>query len=211
MEYKYKSYFLNEKNIIRFLENKVLKPETKPLPPPPPVADNSDKLFWLFFIVWKGEVEYEHLKLMKKIEYSEKLLKIEFLEKINASRKNFKKSNIATAEANLMEKNITVNTLFVLAAIEKVNILFSFKKSFYLSINDSSKPCYHINKAVEEISEEKINEIKETMIQRCDVDKILYNISNYKLAELKELYKKISNSSEKMTKQKLYDEIIKQC
>jgi len=200
-------YFLNHKNIDRFI-NKPQKtqPVLQPNPEMLTKSEESDTLFWNFFVAWKGEIEYEHTKLFNKIQFMEKQLKIEFLEKINANRKSFKKT--AIAEENLMEKKVTPKTVILLAMIEKVNILFSFEKSFFLSINDDTKPYYHIyNGIVREISLSDLEKVKEIKIQRHEIDKILGSISNYKLADLKEMYRKISDSVVKKTKQQMYDEI----
>jgi len=199
----YESYFLNHKNIVQFMGSKNKEPTVivKEFP--------GDKLFWCFFIAWKGEVEYEHLKLFNKLELMQRRLKIEFMEKINVVRKQLKIKS--TVDDNLMEETVNMKTVVALALLEKINILFSNEKSFFLTVNDPNKKYYHIfNNTIQEISLEEIEKIKESRIQRRDIDKVLGSISSYKVAELREMYHKIGGT-ESMIKQKLYDEIIKYC
>jgi hypothetical protein len=219
-------YFLNHKNIDQFIKKNATERTPKGSKAPTFIASahlvcsNSsgaskvtvqlptevDVLFWNFFIAWKGETEYEHLKLFHKIDFSEKQLKIQFLEKINAQRKQLK--NPAETELNLMDKKINFKTVVLLASMEKINIVVSFQKSFYLAVNDSSKPYYHFhNDTVEEITTEEIDQLKQTKIQRVAIDKTIGSISNYKLADLKEIFSKISDCTVRKTKQQLYDEI----
>jgi hypothetical protein len=150
-------YFLNHKNITRFMEGRLKPKELTPVAKP---VILSDRLFWCFFIIWKGDIEYEHIKLFKQIELTEKQLKIEFLEKINLHRKQLKIKNLASIEANLMEKEINYETLVALAHIEKLNIMILFDKSFFLTVNDISKPYYSIkNGQVDKMTLEEIDKI----------------------------------------------------
>lgn len=203
----YEPYFLNHKNITRFIESSLPKETKKEVLMNPICKDIcKDDLFWYFFIAWKGEAAYEHIKLFNKIEITEKQLKFEFIEKINKKQVKIKK--VCDVEENLMGKKINMKTLVALAMIEKVNLLISNEKTFFLCENDFSKPYFRIDQKVEEISLEEMENIKKTRIERRDVDKVLGGISSYKVGELKTIYQKIAGES-KMTKQQLYDEITK--
>jgi len=193
----YEDYFLNNKNIFRF---KGLTTETK-------VVKNKDNLFWSFFIAMKGETEFEHLKMLQKLELTEKQYKISFLEKIELRRKEITKKKLVKTlshvEDNLREDVTTKETLVVLSFLEGLNILFVDDKTFFMCKN-SDKEVYIIKD--DKIAYEKVEQIKENKIERYKVNKILKPIANYKVDELKEIYAKLF-SLEKLTKQKMYDNI----
>lgn len=201
----YEKYFLNHKNISLFQ-----KPMTKTRVHL--MEDVKDKLFWSFFIALNGATEFEYLKMLHKLKITEKQLKIDFLEKIAARRKEITKKKIVktltTVEENLMEEKTNLETLVVLAFIEGINLLFVDERTFFCAENTGGE--FHIIKH-DEIIFENSEKIKENRIERYRVDKVLSSISNYKVNELKNIYDKLVTESAKKTKQQLYDNIIELC
>lgn len=200
---RYKEYFLNNKNILHF---KTLKPKVnleKPIE-----KESKDNLFWCFFIALFGETEFEHLKMQHKLKITEKQLKISFLEKIEARRKEISKKRLvktlSTVEDNLREEITTKETLVVLSFLEGINLLFVDDKTFFTCKN-SDKEFYIIKCG--KIIYDTIEKCKENKIERYKVNKILEPIANYKVNDLKEIYTKLSFPIEKLTKQKMYDNI----
>jgi hypothetical protein len=202
----YEKYFLNNKNISFFQRKPEIIKSHK-------LEEVKDKLFWALFIAIKGETEFEYLKMLNKIKLTEKQMKIDFLEKINLQKKEITKKRlvktIASVEANLMEEKTTLETLVVLSFIEGINILFVDEKTFF-SVENVPEKQFHIIKK-DEIVFGDIENFKKNKIERYRVNKILANISNYKLNELKEIYFKLNPVDTKITKQKLYDNIIELC
>lgn len=207
----YEEYFLNDKNISQFKNGNMEKPIPKPIENTTPAE--KDKLFWCFFIALKGEVEYEHIKMFNKIEITEKMMKIEFVEKLNKQRKEINKKKLVKClspiEANLTEK-FQLETLVVLAFMENLNILFLTDKSFFICTNDPTKDYSVIsNNTIKTSTLLEVEELKKGKIERCKVNKILHSISYYKVNDLQEKYDVLVKEKKKMNKQQLYDEIEK--
>lgn len=211
MNLEFEKYFLNSKNISSFIEKipkVVVKREQYKF------EDNSqDKLFWTFFIILNGIAEFEYIKMLHKMKLREKQLKIEFLEKINLRKKEIMKKKIVKTlsliETNLLEEKTSFETIVVLAFIEGLNILFVDEKTFFFVENDTEKETHIIYH--ENVIFDDVENIKKNKIERYRVNKVLSSISNYKLNELKDIYNIISKETTKMTKQKIYDNIIDLC
>jgi hypothetical protein len=200
---EFEKYFLNNKNISSFVGKT----------PVHRIVDNQDKLFWSFFVIINGITEFEYIKMLQKIKITEKQVKIEFLEKINKRRKEIMKKKLvktlSSVESNLLEDTTTLETIVVLAFIEGVNILFVDERTFFYVENDEEKEINIIKNDVVVFG--NTEEIKKNRLHRYRVDKVLSSISNYKLNDLKSMYNILTESSHKMTKQTLYDNIINLC
>jgi ribosomal protein L16/L10AE len=106
-----------------------------------------------------------------------------------------------------MEEKTTHATLFMLAALEKKNILFVIGNTFLLAMNGDGGIHMIKDDTLEmNISSERLEEMKATRIERVSIEKALKSVSSYKLEELKQLYCRIF-PEKKMTKQKYYDSI----
>lgn len=182
-------YFLNNKNIGDFLKSKNIKKFE---------LIENDSNFWNFFIAWKGVAEYEKLRLFNQTKIQEKQLKMEFQEKITNSKLK-RKANIIE---NLSQSKTNLDTIVALAIIEKINILFLSKHSYYLCENTDTP--FAIFGEIDTIAKKDMK--LEGKIERYNVNYSLKPISNYKLKELQDLHKLTGNSLKK-TKQELYDDI----
>ena len=201
---EFEKYFLNNKNISCFVGKDT---------PIHRIEDSQDKLFWSFFIIINGITEFEYLKMLHKLKITEKQLKIEFLEKINQRKKEIIKKKLvktlSSVETNLLEQTTSLETLVVLAFIEKVNILFVDERTFFYVENDPDNKIHIIKHNV--VVFEDVEKVKKNRIERYRVDKVLSSISNYKLNDLKNIYSLLVTEMTKMTKQTLYDNIIDLC
>lgn len=181
------SFFLNNKNIGEFLKPKSVKKFE---------LNENDSNFWNFFIVWKGVSEYEKLRLFNQTKMHENQLKMEFQEKLAKTKLKGKTKAIE----NLTETKTNLETIVILATLEKLNILFMNKHSYYLCENVENAPFATFG----DISNQKL----EDKIKRPGVNDCLKPISNYKLVELQEMHK-LTGLPFKKTKKELYDEITK--
>jgi len=182
-------YFLNNKNIGIFLKSKNIKKFE---------LNENDSNFWNFFIAWKGVAEYEKLRLFNQTKIQEKQLKMDFQEKISNSKLK-RKSNIIE---NLSQPKTTLDTIIALAVLEKINILFMSKHSYYLCENIDGP--FAIFGDIDTIAKKDMK--LEGKIERHSVNYSLKPITNYKLKELQDLHKLTGNTLKK-TKQELYDDI----
>lgn len=182
-------FFLNNKNISEFLKPKNIKKFE---------LNENDSNFWNFFIAWKGVAEYEKLRLFNQTKIREKQLKIEFQEKLATTKIKLKSAAIE----NLTESKTTLETVIVLAILEKINILFTNNRSYYLCENEDAP--FAIFGDIDTVTKEDLQ--LEGKIKRPTVNHCLKFISSYKLKELQDFHK-LTGMPLKKTKKELYDEI----
>jgi hypothetical protein len=188
----------------------------------------DDTLFWCFYIILKGEFNYE---TMKKNALVSKQLKIEFIKKIRDNKlilKKYKFDTLSNIESNLVnDNNINVKSLLTLCLIENINIIFVRNNTYTELINETNNKIYIIyekqnnkynnNQYGYEISTEKLlNDIRSTKykIELTDINKPIKSISAYKVIDLITICKKLAidiiNKDTKKTNTKniLYKEIL---
>jgi hypothetical protein len=182
-------FCLNNKNIREFLKPKNIKKFE---------LNEADSNFWNFFIAWKGVAEYEKLRLFKQTKIREQQLKIEFQEKLAKTKLRLK----SVAIENLTQSKTTLETIIALAALEKINILFVNKRTYYLCENEDAP--FAIFGDIDTVTKEDMR--LEGKIQRPTVNCGLKPISSYKLKDLQDLHN-LTGLTLKKTKKELYDEI----
>jgi hypothetical protein len=196
----------------------------------------KDKLFWCFFIMKHGFVEYEKLRLdIDKHEsinmVVEKKLKIEYVDKLRENKAIIKKYKIAPlsdVENYLVNENmIDVNTFLILCILEELSVLYLRKNTYYeLSFvnSDTESPsnkqhvivCHSPFKYTYESEKTpaEIETYKNTYYKLDQIDKPVKGFSSYKLPELVDICNKLSldvvnqSTLKKKTKQELYETII---
>jgi hypothetical protein len=93
----------------------------------------KDRLFWIFYIMIFGELEYEKLKPITIIQ--EKKIKIEFIEKCRLNKsilKTYKFATLSHIENFLLNENkIDLNTFFSLCAMENQSVFYVNKNSYF--------------------------------------------------------------------------------
>jgi hypothetical protein len=243
-------YILDDKNIEKSLEMKitdlpshkenlklktkhetVLKPTNKIF-----IPEEKDTLFWCFYIMKNGEVNYE--MLLHKNEVVAKQIMISYVENIRKDKKTvkiYKFDSISSIESNLANDNaINCKTFLTLCAIENINIIYVTKNTYYeLLMNDSSdifivykmnnpgysnyNPShsnYNIKYGLELGNSETISNIKNNLYKLDKIDKPIKAISTYTIQELLDICNKLAietiNKDTNKTKSKkdLYEGII---
>jgi hypothetical protein len=183
----------------------------------------KDTLFWSFYIMVNGDVEYELLQPINLI--IEKKIKIEYIEKLRQNKgllKQYKYATLVHMENQLLnEQRIDINTFFSLCLLEKLNILYINKNTYYeFALNESNSKIfilYHLDKKYSfEIGvSEAIEKYKSELFQIENFSKPLKSISSYKLQELKDFCKKLGIQTQQQTedkknigKKELYESLI---
>lgn len=195
------------------LEQNVIKIQKKEEKPKPKYDKNDDFLFWIFFILIKGETEFEYIK-KQKFSISQEF-------KINASIKikNTKFNNKKIVKSKIInnlchEKNISLMTLAALCGLYDINILYcvngvkhynlyqDYVDNINILINDDGNIDFIKNASKEDIEKYTLNTIKmETYNDK------LKSISSYKVSDLQDLFGKLKLKYDGKSKQKLYDEL----
>jgi hypothetical protein len=194
----------------------------------------KDKLFWCFFVMKYGFIEYEKLRLdIDKNEsinmVVEKKLKIEYVNKLRENKAIIKKHKIASltdVENYLVNENvIDIKTFLILCILEELSILYINKKSYYelnfmssntetnkqhvIMFHSSFKYTYEVDK-----NETDIKKYKDELYKLDNIDKPIKAFSSYKLGDLIEICNKLSIdvmnaiTQKKKTKQELYESIL---
>ncbi len=231
-------YMLDEANIKRSLEMKIestnkngssIKEKDKfskntiekSLKPSLFIPREKDTLFWCFYLMKHGDVNYEMLE--NKNILTEKKFKIEYVEKIRKEKQTVKTYKFATLthiENNLANENqLDIKTFLTLCAIENLNVLFVKNKTYYeLLMNDSNElHTVHLLqnfKYGHEINPSGAEQIKTTLYKLDNIDKPIKSMSGYKLSELIEICEKLAidvinkETNKSKGKKELYEAIV---
>lgn len=173
----------------------------------------KDTLFWIFYVMVFGEVEYEKLKPINLVK--EKKIKIDFIEKSRLKKsilKTFKFATLVHMENQLLNENkIDLNTFFSLCAIENKSVFYMNKNTYYELLFPFSELDFESEKILLLTKLENPVKFRFQLLSRKDSNSdscILDNyrttfykieslhkpvkaISNYKLSELKDLSMKL--------------------
>jgi hypothetical protein len=217
-----------------------IQPQKQPQPQPQIKIPASflprekDKLFWCFFVMKNGFVEYEKLRL--DIDTNEcinmvveKKLKIDYVNKLRENKTIIKKYKIASLtdiENYLVNESvIDIKTFLTLCILEELSVLYIKKKSYYdlnFISSDTKSSKQHVilfhtpfKYTYEfEKTQTDIEKYKTDLYKLDNIDKPIKAFSSYKLGDLTEICSKLSieimNSStqKKKTKQELYESIL---
>jgi hypothetical protein len=229
-------YVLSEENISKINETKLdslaknKKPEVIKIQPKSQNTNNcffprqKDSLFWCFYVMKNGVINYEMLGLITPIV--EKKLKIEYVEKIRKQKpllKSYRFASISNIENQLVnESNINVKTLLSLCVIENLNVVFINNKTYYELLMNDGPDIHTINnfdnnhfgcKTVTRDNSE-LDKLKSSLFKMDNIDKPIKSISSYKVSELLDFCTKLSiETSNKETgktksKKELYESFI---
>jgi hypothetical protein len=233
------SYILNETNMQNYLKYKLIslsdnikiKRETKKLQTTIPdiyIPREQDSLFWCYYIIKNGDVQYEMLQNRNIL--ITKQLKIELVSKIRENKpvvKMYKFDTLTNLEGNLANDNIlSIASLMTIFAIDNINIVFISKNTYYeLLTNDSgiiyiireinnNKSKYSKQYGFEIANEESLNQIHTNLYKIDSLDKPIKALSSYKVSDLLNIANKLAietvNKETGKTKRKneLYESII---
>jgi vacuolar-type H+-ATPase subunit H len=172
----------------------------------------KDVLFWIFYVLVFGELEYEKLKPITIIQ--EKKIKIEFIEKCRLNKsilKTYKFATLSHIENFLLNENkIDLNTFFSLCAMENKCVFYLNKNTYFELLpsfldNESSEillltkienpnPNHYSKFSFQILSKEKVSILDNYRNKFYKIElfhKPVKAISNYKLSELKEFGMKL--------------------
>jgi hypothetical protein len=242
-------YMLNEKAISRFISNSFDGPseskKTMLFQKQPRITNNKvdtfkdpkiilkekDSLFWSFFIMIHGIVEYEKMQPINLIV--EKKWKIEYIEKLRLNKALMKKYKYATLthiESQLLnETKIDLPTFFSLCVLENLNILYLCKRSYYeLKVNSGDPIMYVLHRlddkpnnkylknayAYEMATQGNITSYYSDYLKIDNLQKPFKAMSSYKLSELTDFCNKLgletidTNTNKTKNKKDLYESLI---
>ena len=228
-------YMLYEDNMIRSLRIK-LYPTTKDIINVKQtnttrqqlfIPNQQDSLFWCFYIIKNGDLNYETLN--NKNSLIAKQMKIDLVDLIRKNKdivKMYKFDTISNLESNLAnDNNLNDKTFFTLCAIENINIIFLKKNTYYeMMMNDSDKiyivheiksqSKYNNKYGFEMGTNESVSNIKKSFFRLEAIDKPIKAMSSYKLNELVDICNKLvidifnNITSKQKSKKELYEAIV---
>lgn len=235
----YNPYILNDNNIISYLKYKLinttiksnnkLECEIKPKLVKESIffPKEQDTLFWCYYIISSGESNYEMMNVKNSLVA--KQIKINYVNKIRMNKqivKTYKFDTITNIESNLVnDNNISIKTIMTLCVIDKINVIFVSRKTYYeLLMNDTT--TIYIIREVEnqskynkkygfEISNlDSLQQIKKTLYKVETLNKPIKPLSSYKLQDLIDICNKLSievkriDNGKNKSKNELYELLI---
>jgi hypothetical protein len=177
----------------------------------------NDKLFWIFYIIKFGEMEYQLFK-NKNIIF-EKKYKIDFITKIRDNKtiiKQHKFCTISALENNLAnDPKLTLASFLYLCIFEEINVVIIKNKTYFKLFTTDSPTLYLIKEMNSAYSfcEYTIQQFQQNIEAKyyeiSNIIKPINAITHYKVDELKDICQKLDiDIHDKKTKKELYDNII---
>lgn len=184
------------------------------------VPRQKDTLFWCFFIMKNGDIEYEMIQEQNvNIFVTEKKIKIDYVEKMRKEKekqllKQHKFAAITEIENQLAnEQQINIQTFLSLCAIENLNVLYVSNNKTYFELKTSSTTTthivrrldnkntgnnYHANNSYhkfrfgyEGTCADKAEKYRTTFYHMEDINKPLKSLTSYKVSELLDIFSKL--------------------
>ena len=179
------------------------------------LSQQTDKLFWCFFIILNGEHDFEIDHSFKR-EKDIKIQTIEQLRPIKSELKAFKLRLNEIEDELLNCKKITIKSLIAFTLLHKINIIYVWNRKYFEIINDSEKKInVIINDGVNDsifsdVTDEKINYYRNNYWLIENVDKPIKAMTGYSKEELFTIINKleIKDITMKMTKKVMYEKIL---
>lgn len=191
------------------------------------IPKENDTLFWCYYIISNGDSNYEMLNVRNTL--IEKQHKINYVNKIRENKqvvKMYKFDTLTNIESNLANDNyINIKTVISLFSIDKINIIFISRKTYFELLMNDDKPIYIIREiefqskynkkyGFEVATANLIEEVRTKLYKVDSLDKPIKSISSYKLPELIDICNKLAieikraDSDKNKTKNELYEAII---
>ena len=243
----FEPYILNENNMISYLKYKFINPSVKniiekgeknekneksekyEIPKKSSVfyPKENDSLFWCYYIILNGDVAYEMLNVKNML--TEKSNKFEYVNKIRSNKqiiKTYKFDTLTNIESNLAnDECINIKTIMSLSAIDKINVIFVSKKTYFELLMNDDQPVYIIRenelqskykkKYGYEIADKYLlEEIRKTLYRVETLDKPIKGLSSYKVQDLIEICNKLAievinkETGKTKTKNELYESLV---
>jgi len=223
----YLKYKLNSKsisNLIPKIEKQSIKQSIKQSLFFP---KEMDSLFWCYYIISSGESNYEMMNVKNSL--TAKQLKINYVNKIRMNKqvvKTYKFDTITNIESNLAnDNNININSVMSLCAIDKINIIFISRNTYYELLMNDTELIYIIREIDNQSKYSKkygyeianpilLEEIRTKLYKIETLGKPIKALSSYKLQDLIDICNKLAieikrNDSDKnKSKNELYESLI---
>ena len=236
---EYEPYILNDYNMSLYLKyklnntpNKYISPEiNKPINKPTNKPINKDiffpkeqdSLFWCYYIISSGESNYEMINVKNSLVA--KQFKINYINKIRTNKqlvKTYKFDTITNIESNLAhDNNINIKTVMTLCVIDKINLIFVSKNTYYELLMNDSEEIYIIRElgnysrkyGFEIGNSNLLEEIRTTLYKIEILDKPIKSLSSYKVKDLTDICNKLAIEIKNIigknkTKNELYESLI---
>ena len=188
------------------------------------IPKQKDTLFWCFYIMKNGIDNYDDLNETGISIVTEKQLKIGFVEKLRKEKqliKIYKFASNTHIENQLVNENkIDIATFLTLCVLEKLNIVYLKKKTYYELLMNDSNDIHVVNftdygKFGYKLSlNNDVNNIRTTLFKIDNIEKPVKALSAYKLSDLVEYCNKLDidiineKTNKKKNKNELYESLI---
>lgn len=240
-------YILNENNMHSYLKYKLVNPSNKTKETKKDLRNSvnkeiqqtkssiffpkeQDSLFWCYYIIKNGDTNYELLNVKNTL--LTKQLKFDLVDLIRQNKqvvKTYKFDTISNIECNLAnDDNISIKTIMSLFAIDKINVIFVSKNTFFELMMNDDKDVYIIRElqvnnryqgsikkyGFEIANSDIIENIRSTLYKVETLDKPIKALSSYKVQDLIDIANKLAievvnkDTGKNKTKNDLYESII---
>jgi hypothetical protein len=187
----------------------------------------TDSLFWCYYIISSGETSYEMMNVKNFLVA--KQMKINYVTKIRTNKpvvKIYKFDSITNIESNLANDNCTnIKSIMTLCAIDKINIIFVKRNTYYELLMNDTEPIYIIREVEDNSKYSKkygfeianqhlLEEIRTNLYKVESLDKPLKALSTYKVQDLIDICNKLAigikqlDTGKNKTKNELYESLI---
>ena len=146
---KYKLNNTSNKYISQEINKPINIPINKPINKDIFFPKEQDSLFWCYYIISSGESNYEMINVKNCLVA--KQFKINYINKIRTNKqlvKTYKFDTITNIESNLAhDNNINIKTVMTLCLIDKINLIFVSKNTYYELLMNDSEEIYVIRES----------------------------------------------------------------
>jgi hypothetical protein len=191
------------------------------------IPKEEDTLFWCYYIILNGDGKYQMLNIKNSL--IAKQIKIDYVSKIRENKqilKTYKFDSITSIESNLAnDNNINIKTVMSLCVINKINLIFISRKTYFELLMNDTEPIYIIRElefqskyskkyGFEIANSNLIDNIRTTLYKIDNLDKPIKALSYYKVKDLTDICEKLSidiinsQTGKNKTKNELYESII---
>jgi hypothetical protein len=160
----------------------------------------KDGLFWCFYVIKNGETSYELLNNEKITLVKEKKIKIDYVDVLRENKIIFKKQSVKFPSMTHIENDlvnepiIDLGTFLSLCHLEKMNVLYVSKKT-YFEMNENEGEPIHLIKCVDDPSKKTryiyqgtdallLEKVRSTLYKIENIEKPVKAMSAYKVADL---------------------------
>ena len=217
---EYEPYILNDNNMSSYLKYKLINKQNNPISSINNkeneikkqsindtifVPKEQDSLFWCYYIISSGESNYEMINVRNSLVA--KQIKINYVNKIRMNKqtiKTYKFDTITNIESNLaIDNNINIKSVMSLFAIDKINVIFISRKTYYELLMNDTEPIniikelenqskYSKKYGFEIANENSLEQIRTTLFKLETLDKHIKALSSYKVQDLINICNKLA-------------------